>query len=457
MTHVEELGFESDETGGEYADEFVIHTPAQNRSHTLNGLPQHAEGQSVHVGTPKINLGTHPGWEYAQTIKDSARARQFEWLMVERRLNGRVHGTPKIIHLKPKVETLDLSAAPRDFYPPQYQQPTGDIDERIMRAVQHALGGNMRRARPRHFARAAKRLHGRERQSDQTTSLLREQMERERVLLQERSERERQHQEELRARDRELFEERLKRVEEQATRKENPAPASGLDGLLSQVLVAKVQSGDEDIQDRLIDRVLGGDGEQESGWSGLFKTGLETVKAAIENPANAAQLVQALGFIKSPAVALQPPQIAPPAQPASAPQQEPVSTPPPARTDGPGPFEQELNTTLSCVLSNLKDDAPVFTAARSVVWLFRTFPQESAQLQQLLEQPASMIQATIAQMIPQAAEIVSAPHAGAWLDKLKANVSKRLQRGTPQPADTQVEGAPRADVSNVVELSGRAS
>jgi hypothetical protein len=442
MQHAEEIAFDLDETGDDYAGELVVHTPAQNRSHTLYGLPQHVEGQSVHVGTPKVNLGTHPGWDYAQTIKDSARARQYEWLSAELRLNGRVHGTPRIIHLKPKVERIELSTPARESYAQPSLHPADARLDRLEALIVDRLYGGGRRpfGRPHRFAHRAQRLHGREKRGDDDAiKYLREQQERERQLLREQQEREREHQEELRARDRELFEERLKRVEQQAQpaqRVENPA--LDLNGLVAQIFTKRVQDGDEDTTDRLIDRMLGSREERaENGWADLLKTGLEAVKAVAQNPANVIQAAQALGIVKSapaqtetqPTRAIQPAQHAP-------------TTAPPERSQSPGSFEEESAATINRVLSDMKANAPVFTSARSVVWLFRTFPQETVQLRELLEQPTAMVQAAIAQTSREAAEIVNAPHAGEWIDKLKANVAKRMKRET-----TPTEGA------NIIDMA----
>src|SRR5688500_1862069 len=99
MSHAEEIVFEPDEeTGGE----FVGRSFVEDKKHSLYGLPQYTEGQKLHPGIPRQFIGTHEGWDYLQSIKESPRARQYEWLMVELRQNGRVHGPPKTVHLRPR-------------------------------------------------------------------------------------------------------------------------------------------------------------------------------------------------------------------------------------------------------------------------------------------------------------------------------------------------------------------
>jgi hypothetical protein len=145
MEYDEEIAIESSDGSGGIGDEFVFQSRAEDKKHTLYGLPDHTEGQKIHVGTRKEFIGTFGGWNYPESVRDNASARKYEWLLVELRLGGRVNGTPKVIHLRSRVESMELDTDARPRYAPQPQNEEG---LRLAR-IEEALGIRQpRRFRP---------------------------------------------------------------------------------------------------------------------------------------------------------------------------------------------------------------------------------------------------------------------------------------------------------------------
>lgn len=134
MAFDDEIVLESSEDTDE--GEFSQLAPASDKKHSISGLTQFTEGQKLHPGIPRDFLGTFDGWDYLQSIRDNAKARNYEWLMVERRRNGRVYGSAILVHLKSKVETLELGSPTR----PQYTtQPQSEEAARLAR-IEEVLG-----------------------------------------------------------------------------------------------------------------------------------------------------------------------------------------------------------------------------------------------------------------------------------------------------------------------------
>ncbi len=450
MSHVEEMAFEPNGTGDEYAGEVVIHTAARNESHTIQGLLQHMEGQPVHVGTPKVNLGTRPGWDYAQTIRDDARARQYEWLLVELRLNGRVHGTPKIIHLKPRTETLDLPPAPRDYYGPQYQQQQpGDLDARIMRSVRHALGGDLHRARPRHFARARARVYGRRRDGQRKQGggdyaalvfqLYQESAARERALMTQLID--------ARTNPQTAPRETVAEDTEAAALRMLVSDPVGRRRLLSGI--SKFFDSDESERSTVaeIGDLLSEHGDKLPLVGAAIREALSGVGSLF---GRAPQQQPGVGVATAPRPALRPapPQ---PTAPAAAPVQQPTEQPIEQPTAAPPSFMTEADAVMNGTFDDLRDSVPVFASARDFAALWRDYPAEIQQVKWLLDYPPATVCATIAGLLPQAAEIVKAAHAEDWIGRWQRQVRKKLgqmqllDNASDAPTDESAEASAAAE------------
>ncbi len=224
------------------------------------------------------------------------------------------------------------------------------------------------------------------------------------------------------------------RLKQAAPQAEKSSP--DLSGLLSQVLVAKVASGDDDVTDRLIDRVLGNDAEEKSG--GFF--GL--VEKLVDNADKIPSVLASLGMLAQP-TPLQPPQHAPAPRPVSStpPPQQNASTPQQAQTDEPPNYEREATVVFNNALEDMFAGKPVRESARDFVSLFKDFPEESKALISQLEFPSELILQVLATQYPEYAPSLTKPGAAAWMDQLKAEIAKRrAPKAKAAASDTSLNG-----------------
>jgi hypothetical protein len=280
MSNVEEyLTADRDGYDDEYGEKLDAPLAVPDRKHTVYGLPDHIEGERVHIRTPRDCLGTFPGGDYKQTIRDNAPARNYEWLMIEMREGGRVKGTPKVIHLRPRVETVELAAGAR----PNYQRP--------------------------HYRRPLHRSHARRESQDKSADLLRhliEKQEKQHAAELARAEQydremrelERKHQEDTRRLEREINEERFKRLEEKASEsrtkpEENPA---GFDfkSIVGHAAVKAIEHGKDDLANTLIGTLKQEEEDAGSFWGFARGVAGDVIEAVRENPQSISQAAQAL-------------------------------------------------------------------------------------------------------------------------------------------------------------------
>jgi hypothetical protein len=101
------------------------------------------------------------------------------------------------------------------------------------------------------------------------------------------------------------------------------------------------------------------------------------------------------------------------------------------------------------MFADMDKGASVYASSREVVAILRKYPQESAVLLGMLETPTPVLIQLWAQQEPKVAELLNREGSAAWLDKLKADISRRLRstkRSTTTPetaaaSDAQVEAA----------------
>jgi hypothetical protein len=248
------------------------------------------------------------------------------------------------------------------------------------------------------------------------------------VFLQQERARDHEATERERAHDRETSELRLEverlKLNQTASQAEKSSP--DLSGLLSQILFKKVASGDGDITDRLLDRVLGDDGEEKSG---SFFGSLEKAIDLVNNHADKIPPVLATLGMLAPSAPLQPPQHAPAPRPVSSapPPQQNASTTKQAQTDELPNFDREATMVFNNSLADMGAGKPVRESARDFVSLFREFPEESAALKSQLEFSSEVILQVVAIQSPEHVPILQKPGAVEWMDSLKAEIAKRLQ------------------------------
>jgi hypothetical protein len=366
------------------------------------GNTRHA-GKS-HLGVPRRKAGTlshSADMERAVRMFATEAGAYFAELK-----DGRDVIDHRVIEAKSRAQNIELDSVPTPA-PPQ------DALARVLDGISQRLEGL-------ESERSAARRRGRVENRARVRRRFQAPMPREADMLQQPTisevlERERARDREVLALSIENAELRLKQAAPQA---EKSSP--DLSGLLSQVLVAKVASGDDDVTDRLIDRVLGNDADEKSG--GFF--GL--VEKLVDNADKIPSVLASLGMLAQPAP-LQPPQHAPAPRPVSSapPPQQNASTTKQAQTDEPPNFEHEASVVFTNTLADMSAGKPARASARDLVSLFREFPQESAALRAQLAFPSEVILQSIATGYPSHASIVTQPGAVEWMNQLQAEIAKR--------------------------------
>ena len=274
MPHGEEIVFEPDE---EMGGEFVGHSFIEVKKHSLYGLPHYTEGQKLHPGIPREFIHTVDGWDYLASIRDTPRARRYEWLMVELRKDGKVFGSPKTVHLRPRVETIELAQSSRAAYTRTPFNPRPRNPPRGTPRGGSSAGGNLLRE-----------LIVEQKQQYQVG------LEREREHNRELRDQERRHQEEKHQLERQLNEVRLQRLEEKISeggsrKDEEPSPFD-FKSVLGQAAVKAIERGEEGIANNLLGTLK--ESEESTGgfWGFLSEVTRDVIEAVREDPAGALQL-----------------------------------------------------------------------------------------------------------------------------------------------------------------------
>jgi hypothetical protein len=321
--------------------------------------------------------------------------------------------------------------------------------------------------------REVARIERERREEHSLAEVLQAQLERERQEAREAMERERQamerERESERAHNREMMELRIKQAELEV-KVATPAPQTNARDLIAKDLLERTGIF-EDTLDRIIDvrSRLEDDSEPEPWYvragMGLFeavkphlgdavKTGMTLLASRAIQQQGRAGVPQAA----PPAHTMNAPQPAPPVQTPAQLASTPASSPSveqPEEQTGPRPvtppqtFEQSVDVALGNMFADMDKGASVYASSREVVAILRKYPQESAVLLGMLETPTPVLIQLWAQQEPKVAELLNREGSAAWLDKLKADISRRLRstkRSTTTPetaaaSDAQVEAA----------------
>ncbi len=371
-----------------------------------------------HLGVPRRKLGTINN---SDDIESAVRmfAKEPGAYFAEVRA-GRDVLDSRVIEVKSRAQNIELDSAPTPAPPQDALVPLLQRLERLEseRSVSRVRGRGENRVRVRRRFRVTTM---RDADLAQQPKLLGVFLQQERARDHEATERERAH-------DRETSELRLEverlKLNQTASQAEKSSP--DLSGLLSQILFKKVASGDGDITDRLLDRVLGDDGEEKSG---SFFGSLEKAIDLVNNHADKIPPVLATLGMLAPSAPLQPPQHAPAPRPVSSapPPQQNASTTKQAQTDELPNFDREATMVFNNSLADMGAGKPVRESARDFVSLFREFPEESAALKSQLEFSSEVILQVVAIQSPEHVPILQKPGAVEWMDSLKAEIAKRLQ------------------------------
>jgi hypothetical protein len=122
---------------------------------------------------------------------------------------------------------------------------------------------------------------------------------------------------------------------------------------------------------------------------------------------------------------------------------QPTPTTQPQAAGGPGTFAEEADAVISHVLESCQKNSSVRRSARSLLWLFDSFPAETANVQALFSMPGATACQVLAQNLtnPEATKILNMPHAPAWFDMLSDAIAKRRNVKEVAPADESEEAA----------------
>lgn len=444
MAHAEEFLLD---TGGDTADGIAGAYVEPERSHTAYGLPNHAEGQSVHVGTYKERIGTFPGHDYMRTIRDSAQARRYEWLYVELREGGRVSGPPKIVHIRPRVETVELAGRARGRGRHYYREE---------------MTPNAARRRPRRDGLGAdtliRELISTQQQAAQAA------LERERLHNEELRRVEQERNAELRRLEKEANEERFRRMEAQiaAAGQSEPKEEAGgggiLDTLLSKVLVKKVEEGDEDVTDRLISRVVGGDEEENPrGVLGsVIGFAREIAGAVREDPDGVKEILGMTLALVRPGLVMQQQQQAAQQQARAAPPPRPQPPPPsvPAQEEGEAvQLSAEAQAALSGATTTLLQDMAANAEPGRTVQALLVLTDRHAELEPVVRNfVASTPSVVLAQLVGQLSAVgagyavpyCSLPHSEQFIASVQSELrrERRARRHARERAGGEGVGSP---------------
>jgi hypothetical protein len=393
MQNVEEFVIAQDDEGGPTGEEFVIRSARADKKHSLSGLPNYAIDRRADLGAARDFIGTFDGWDYAQTIRDNAKARIYEYLAVDLRLNGRVNGPTKLIHLKQRTETVEFSAS---------SETSGGIGARLAQVERAVYAGERPRNRARRHALAPPQVNPLD-----VARMVAETAERS-------AEQERKRQADFRAEMREEIAARMP--------KENPAPTPAPASDPTESFLNTYEKF-LDISAR-----INPNGEAHSGWLDKLTGVVESVARVAASPTVHAIVARVLmppataGGQAAPMYA--PPQATAPHL-ASVPQAE---TPSQEIEEEEETAESAANAVLSDACTDLLNNEDVGQSAKDITRLLEDWPEIVPRFEPLFALSSPELQQALALLAGEAGpQIMTAPHAVEWLNKLKTAIA--LRRG----------------------------